>query len=95
MKISELTIGELKLYCRAEDEEDKVFEIILDTCKAYIRGQTGLTEEEMDGHEDLTMAAMILASDFYDNRAYQQTATKITPNLAAKAIIDQHCRIIL
>ena len=71
MKISELTIEELKVYCGAEDDEDKVFEIILDTCKAYIRGQTGLTDEEMDDHEDLTMAAMILASDFYDNRSYK------------------------
>ena len=95
MKLSELTIEEAKLYCRAEDEEDEVFEIILDACRAFIRGQTGLTDEEMDKYEDLTMAALILASDMYDNRTYQQKETKVTANLAAKAIIDQYCRILL
>ena len=95
MKLSELTIKELKGYCRAEDEEDNVFEIILAACKAYIRGQTGLSDEEMDKYEDLTMAAMILASDMYDNRTYQQKETKVTANLAAKAIIDQYCRTLL
>ena len=95
MKISKLRIEELKTYCRAEDEDNDVFEIILASCKAYIRGQTGLTDEEMDRYEDLTVAAMILASDMYDNRTYQQKETKVTANLAAKAIIEQYCRILL
>ena len=95
MKLSELSVEELKAYCRAEDEENSVFEIILAACKAYIRGQTGLTDEEMDKYEDLTMAAMILGSDMYDNRTYQQKETKVTANLAVKSIIDQYQRNIL
>ena len=95
MKLSALSIEELKTYCRAEDEEDSVFEIILDACKAFIRGQTGLTDDEMDKYEDLTMAAMILASDMYDNRAYQQKQAKVTANMAVKAIIDQYQMTIL
>lgn len=95
MKLSELSVEELKAYCRAEDEENSVFEIILAACKAYIRGQTGLTDDEMDGYEDLTMAAMILGSDMYDNRTYQQKETKVTANLAVKSIIDQYQRNIL
>ena len=95
MKISELSIENVKTYCRAEDEEDSVFEIILAACKAFIRGQTGLTDEEMDQYEDLTIAALILASDMYDNRTYQQKETKVTANLAVKAIIDQYQMNIL
>ncbi len=93
MKASEVTIAELKAYCRAEDEEDSVFQIILDACKAYIIGQTGLTTEQMDRYEDLTMAILILGSDMYDNRAYHQKEAK--PNLAVKAIIDQYQMNIL
>ena len=95
MKISKLTIEDLKTYCRAEDEENSVFEIILAACKAFIRGQTGLTDDEMDQYEDLTIAALILASDMYDNRTYQQKETKVTANLAVKAIIDQYQMNIL
>lgn len=95
MKVSELTIAECKAYCRAEEEEDEIFTLILPACKAYISGQTGLTEEEMDAYEDLTIALLILASDFYDNRGYQQKDVRITANLAAKAIIDQYCKTLL
>lgn len=95
MKLSNLSIEEMKTYCKAEDEEDSIFQIILDACKAYIRGQTGLTDEEMDKYEDLTIAALILGSDMYDNRTYHQKDTKVTPNLAAKAIIDQYQMTIL
>lgn len=95
MKISDLTIADLKAYCRAEDDEDGIFSIILSACKAYIKGQTALTDEQMDEYEDLTIAAMILASDMYDNRSYQQKDTKVTANLAAKAIIDQYVMHIL
>lgn len=95
MKLSELTLAECKAYCRAEDEEDGIFAILLAACKAYIKGQTALTEEQMDQYEDLTIAALILVSDLYDNRAYQQKETKITPNLAVKSIIDQYQMHIL
>lgn len=95
MKLSDVTTEELRTYCKAEDEEEVVFDIILDACKAFIRGQTGLTDEEIDKYEDLTIAAMILASDMYDNRTYQQKETKVTANLAVKAIIDQYQMNIL
>lgn len=95
MKLSDVTTEELRTYCKAEDEEEVVFDIILDACKAFIRGQTGLTDEEIDKYEDLTIAAMILASDMYDNRTYQQKETKVTANMAVKAIIDQYQMTIL
>lgn len=95
MKISAVTTEELRTYCKAEDEEEVVFDIILDACKAYIRGQTGLTDEEMDKYEDLTIALLILGADMYDNRTYQQKETKVTANLAVKAIIDQYQMTIL
>lgn len=96
MKISDVTTEEVRKYCKAdEDEEEVIFEIILDACKAFIRGQTGLTDEGMDKYEDLTIALLILASDMYDNRTYQQKEVKVTANLAAKAIIDQYQMTIL
>lgn len=95
MKVSELTIAECKAYCRAEDEEDAIFTILLAAGKAYIKGQTALTEEQMDQYEDLTAALLILCADLYENRAYQQSEVRVTPNLAVKAIIDQYQMHIL
>lgn len=95
MKLSDLTIAEVKAYCRAEDEEDEIFTVLLSAGKAYVRGQTGLTEEEMEAYEDLTVAVLILVSDLYDNRIYQQKETKITANLAVRSIIDQYCRNLI
>ncbi len=95
MKISQVTIDDLKAYCRAEDGEESLFQAILAAGKDFIKGQTGLTEEEMDKYEDLTIALYILSAEWYENRAYTLIHAKVTVNPAAKAIIDQYNMNIL
>lgn len=98
MKISEVTIDDVKRFCRAEDsgEEDSIFSAILDAGKQFIQSQTGLTAEECDEKADLTLAMLMFCSDLYDNRNYSVAATKLPhENPAVKAIIDQYNMNIL
>ncbi len=99
MKISEVSINDVKQFCRAEDsgeDENIIFSAILDGAKQFVMSQTGLTAEECDEKEDLTLAMLMLCADAYDNRTYTVFQTK-TPhvNPAAKAIIDQYNMNIL
>ena len=104
MKISEIGTAEVSIYMRVDEAENDGFEnvkaelelkMILDAAKAFVREQTGLTDEEMDKYEDLTIAVCMVAAEFYDTRAYHLEASKVTVNPAAAAIINQHCRTLL
>lgn len=99
VKISELTLEDVKLYCRAEGEpeEDILFTAIMDAGKQFIQSQTGMSEEEIDTKADLALAFLMLAADMYENRTYTILTSGKTPNInpAAAAIINQYCRIIL
>ncbi len=67
MKVSEITVDDLKEYLMIDDANELV--VMLVNAKAYIRSYTGLTVEEMDTHEDLVHVVYVLVSDMYDNRA--------------------------
>ena len=68
MKISEVTVKDLQEYLRV-DEEIGLSSMLLGA-KEYIKGYTGLSEEQLDEHEDLTIALYVLVGDMYDNRQY-------------------------
>lgn len=97
MKVSEVTIEDLKEYCRVDGtEEDGIFRVILGGCKQFIKGQTGLDEETMDTKEDLTIALFILGAEFYENRSYTMTAGRaVSVNPAVNSILAQYCMHIL
>lgn len=92
MKISEVTIQNLMEYAREYNSEDpeviRTFTSILSAVKPYIRGYTGLTEEEMDAQEDLTIALMVLANEMYDNRTFTVQDDKV--NKVIKSILDMY-----
>lgn len=92
MKISEVTIIDLMEHAReyntTDDEVTRSFQNILDGGKAFLRSYTGLTDAQMDTHEDLTIALMVLAVDMYDNRT--MVVEKATLNPTAKIIMGMH-----
>ncbi|KAF0822515.1 head-tail connector protein [Cytobacillus firmus] len=91
MKISEITIQELKDYAHElndDPEINRTFTNILMACKAYIKGYTGLTLEQMDNKEDLTMVLMVLANELYENRSYTVQNDKV--NTVIKSILDMY-----
>lgn len=52
---------------------------------AYVSGQTGLNEVEMDEHEDLTIAVLTVISDMWDNRSL--TLDRSNPNTLVDTIL--------
>lgn len=89
MKISEVTIQELKDYAHVyHNEDDSLFFDILAGCKAYIKGYTGLSEEKLDTKEDITIALKVLANEMYDNRTFTVENDKV--NTVIKSILDMH-----
>lgn len=72
MKISELTSEMVKDYTGISDDDsdDIVGSLIMPAAKAYIIGYTGLTEEQIDEHEDLAMAFCVLVNDMFTQRDY-------------------------
>lgn len=69
MKISELTENDVLRFLRLDGTEEDVSPYVLMlAAESYIRNVTGLTEAEMDEYEDLTVAALVLCADMYENR---------------------------
>lgn len=91
-RVSEVTAAELLDFCRIDDPDSTDSDHIeraMVIVRAYIRSYTGLTDEEIDEHEDITWAYMVLVRDNYDNRSLQEnTAVKV--NRTVGIILDQY-----
>lgn len=89
MVISEVTIQDLKDYAHVyHNEDDLLFASILPACKSYIKGYTGLSDEQLDMKEDLTIALFVLSNEMYDNRTFSVQSDKV--NTVIKSILDMH-----
>lgn len=97
MRISEVTIHDIKNYLRIDDSyDDNLIEIILDSAKHHIISHTGLTEVELEKREDLTIALMVICHELYDNRRYMaETTTMNRANLVIENILNKHCTNLL
>lgn len=89
MKISEVTIDDLKEYANVEHNyDDNIFTNILVTTKSYIKSYTGLNDDQIDNKEDLTIALMVLCNEMYDNRVFSVQDNKA--NAVIANILDMH-----
>lgn len=91
-KVSEVTPEELAEFCRIDDLDEQDAGHIaraMPIVKAFIRSYTGLTDEEIDEHEDITWAYMVLVRDNYDNRSLQENSAMKT-NRTVSIILDQY-----
>ncbi|MDD6033132.1 MAG: head-tail connector protein [Oscillospiraceae bacterium] len=89
MKISELTANDVLRFLRLDGTEGDVSPfVLLEAAKSYIRGVTGLPEAEMDEHGDLTVAALVLCADMYENRL--TTVEAGHKNMAVDTILGLH-----
>lgn len=89
MKISEITIKEIKDYLHVyHTEDDKLISAILIAAKSFVKNYTGLSYEGLDTKDDLSMAIFILASELYDNRVYTVENTNVNPVI--EAILNMH-----
>ena len=91
MKISEVTDKIIASFIREDDltdEDIKLLSIIKSAAKAYIVEHTALTMSQLDEHEDLTIAYLILVEDMYDNRAMAVNYTN--SNRTVETILSMH-----
>lgn len=98
MKISELTGQILADYLRIDEAgeiELREINMMLSGAIEYAKSYTGLTVEEMDAFEDITVAIMILVSDYYENRTLYLDYKFKEENKAVQAILTMHCNNFL
>lgn len=92
MKVSEVTNIDLAKYVRLDDASDlelNELERMRSGAVAFIKSYTGLTDEEVDEHEDITQVLFILVADMFDNRNYQMDSKSVV-NPSAKSILNLH-----
>ena len=74
MKISEVTLNDLVNFIRLDEPseiETSELERMKDSAIAQIKAYTGLDNEGLDKHSDLTQALFVIVADMFDNRNYQ------------------------
>ena len=92
MKVSEVTNIDLAKYVRLDDASDlelNELERMRSGAVAFIKSYTGLTDEEVDEHEDITQVLFILVADMFNNRNYQMDSKSVV-NPSAKSILNMH-----
>ncbi|WP_066452672.1 head-tail connector protein [Anaerotruncus rubiinfantis] len=89
MKPSEITPDEVIKYARMDDmDADLSPEALLAAAKAFVKSYTGLTDEELDKHEEISIAILALCADMYDNR--QSTVENDKVNRVVETILGLH-----
>lgn len=91
MKVSEITVNDVAEYLRTSDTTQ--LQIMLDSAKAYVKSYTGLEDEEIDKHEDISHAIFVLVSDMYDNRSIEVKNDKA--NIVVSTILNMYCANLL
>ena len=90
MKASEVTVEIIKSFLRVVGDDDNALleKIIAPAALRHIQGYTGLTENEIDAREDITLAYLVLISHMFDNRSMIVDSDRA--NRVVEAIIDKH-----
>ena len=88
--LSSLGPAEVRLYVRPDEgETDEFLGMLLAAARGFVLSYTALSEEEADIFPDLSLAALVLCSDLYDNR--QLTVQSQNVNRAVQSMLDLHC----
>ena len=90
MKVSEVTVTNVAEYLRLEDGEYTESELdnLLNVARKFIKSYTGLSEDEIDTHEDFYIVVMVLCQDMYDNRSYYVDKNNL--NKVVETILGMH-----
>ena len=93
MKISEITVEDLANYVRLDEPEDiekQELERMKSSAISYMTDYTGLSEEDLDKHEDLTQALFVLVADMFDNRNLYIEGKANNINKSVECILGMH-----
>lgn len=93
MKVSEVDETILAEYARLDDPSDielNELQRMRESAVAMITAYTGLKEEELDEHADITQALFVLVMDMFDNRNLMIDYKSTNMNPAVKTILNLH-----
>lgn len=93
MKVSEVDEMILAEYARLDDSSDielNELKRMRESAVAMITAYTGLKEEELDEHADITQALFVLVMDMFDNRNLMIDYKSTNMNPAVKTILNLH-----
>ena len=107
MKVSEITTSTLTEYIRIDSPTESDMTLlgaVLIAAKDYVRNITGLpltakadaegnTSDNIDAHEDITIAVLVLCQDMWDNRSMY--VEKDNVNKVVSTILGMHCRNLI
>lgn len=85
-KLSEIDVNLASQYIKVDDDEydEAILKLSIHGAIDYIKGATNLSIEELDQLNNITIAALMLISDFYDNRGVQiESNTKVNNMLTS------------
>lgn len=95
MKVSEISLETVKDYCGiSDDDSDNILAALMPAARSFISEYTGLNYDEIDAHDDMPIAYMVLVNDMFTNREYNsaQARQSTTLNPCVKTILDMHCK---
>lgn len=93
MKFSEVDVEIVKEYANAYEEDSNLLTIILEGAKSRVRAYTGLSDEELDIHEDITIALLVICNEMFENRVYSADSSKA--NILISSILDSYAQNLL
>lgn len=89
MKVSKIETENIAQYLRLDEYDEDQMSSILDSAKAFIRSYTGLSDKEIDEHDDFYIVVMVLCQDMYDNRCMYVDKENI--NKVVDTILGMYC----
>lgn len=96
MKVSEISVLEIARHLNyseesissLEDSDFKELENFKKIAVSFICSYTGLKEDELDEHEDISIVVLVLCQDMNDNRCLYVDKNNL--NFIVKTILDMH-----
>lgn len=95
MTLGDLTHSTVKQYMRVDyDDDDELIEIIIEAVQNYVLSYTGLTAEQAESYPELSLAALALCTEMYDERRMTVEGSR-KANAVAESILDLHRRNLI
>ena len=98
MKIQDVAKEDIIKYLRIDsptETETAEVERMMDSAKAQIKSYTGLDDEGINAHDDLTQAFFIMVADMFDNRNLQLDYKSVAQNKSVECILNMHSENLL
>lgn len=93
MKVSEITPAVIAAYIRDDEYDANELRWIYGAAVAYATSYTGLKQDDLDEHEDISTAILILCQDMHDNRSLYVDKNHV--NKTVETILNMHSTNLL